>query len=161
MDSLFAKFFSLFKKHTETIETIVSPLDYDKLIHLDAENLAEQGIAEAYQRLIPELTKYIDHPEELTEVVDRDLPSYKILFCGTEYFIYSPEIPENESWIRASYFFFLIVNKQLLGTGVQLYAIDYGNDLGGMLLTPEEVAEAQSVLPRNSDWPYIPVLNNT
>lgn len=30
-------------------------LDYDLWIHLDAENLAETGIAEAYSSLIPEL----------------------------------------------------------------------------------------------------------
>lgn len=88
------------------------------------------------------------------------LNGYKISCRGREYLIYSPDVSENESWIRASYFFFLVVNEQLVGTGIQLYAIDYGNDLSCMFLAPEDVEEAQRVLSRKSDWPYIPALNN-
>jgi len=47
MMAILAKFFSIFERQTETV---VSSLDYAKLIHLDAENLAEEGMAEAYRR---------------------------------------------------------------------------------------------------------------
>ncbi len=46
-------------------------LDYDQWIHLDAENLAETGIAEAYERLLRELVKYVPQPAMVEEVIDR------------------------------------------------------------------------------------------
>ncbi|AOJ94867.1 hypothetical protein BMD20_23010 [Burkholderia multivorans] len=163
MRSIFSKLFRRSNSHTKVAETPVQPLDYEKLILLDAEDLAEQGIAEAYQQLLPELTKYVVHPADLTEILDGDVPSYKIRCDGQEYLVYSAEEPgtESESWGRATYFFFLIVNKQLLGTGVQLYAINGGNDLGALFLAPEEAKAAQSALPRKTDWPYIPTLNDS
>ena len=163
MCSIFSRCFPQSKSRTHTTETPVQPLDYEKIILLDAENLAEQGIAEAYQQLLPELTKYIAHPAGLTEILDHDVPSYKIRCDGQEYLIYSAEEPgtESESWGRATYFFFLIVNKQLVGTDVQLYAIDSGNELGGIFLAQEEAKAAQSAIPRKIDWPYIPTLNDS
>jgi len=135
--------------------------DYDTAIHIDAEDLAEGGVARAYQRLLPELRKFVEHPIELTEIMDNGLPSYKILFDEQEYLIYSAEEPgtESESWTRATYFFFVIVNTQLAGTGTRFYAIMGGNDLSGIFLSAEHAALAQSALPRKSDWPYIPELN--
>jgi hypothetical protein len=163
MGSIVSKFFPRSKTHTKTSETEILPLDYEKLILLDAEDLAEQGITEAYQRLLPELTKYVAHPADLTEILDGDVPSYKIRCGGQEYLVYSAEEPstERESWGRATYFFFLAVNEQLVGTSVQLYAINGGNDLSALFLAPEEATAAQSALPRKTDWPYIPTLNDT
>lgn len=162
MGSILSKFFPKSKARTKTSETGIQPLDYEKLILLDAEDLAEQGIAEAYQRLLPELTKHIAHPMELTELLDANRPSYKIRCGGQEYLVYSAEMPgtESESWGRATYFFFLVVNEQLAGTGVQLYAINGGNDLSALFLTPAEATAAQSALRRKTDWPYIPTLND-
>lgn len=136
-------------------------LDYGKLILLDAEDLAEQGIADAYQRLLPDLTKYVAHPADVMELLDGDVPSYKIRYGGQEFLIYSLQErgTESESWGRATYFFFHIINEQLTGTGIQLYAIDSGNELGALFLTPEEAKEAQSALPHKTDWPYIPTLD--
>lgn len=144
-------------------ETEMGLLDYENLILLDAEDLAEQGIAEAYQRLLPDLTKYVAHPADVAEILDEDVPSYKIRYGGQEYLIYSSQVPvtESESWGRATYFFFHIINQQLTGTGIQLYAIDSGNELGALFLTPEEAKEAQSALPYKTDWPYIPTLDDT
>lgn len=135
-------------------------LDYEKLIHLDAESLAEQGMADAYQRLLPELSRFVEHPAELSEFLDADVPTYAIRCSGQEYLIYSAEEPgtEEESWARATYFFFLVVNSQLTGTGVQFYAIDGGNDLGGLFLSPDQATAAQRGLARKTDWPYIPEL---
>lgn len=74
MGSLFSKIFSKSKRYTKTPEALEPPLDYEKLIILDAENLAEQGIAESYRQLLPELARYISHPAALTEVVDGSIP---------------------------------------------------------------------------------------
>lgn len=163
MGGIFSKLFPHSKSRTNAAETTVQPLDYEKIILLDAENLAEQGIAEAYQQLLPELMKYIAHPADLSELLDGDGLGYKIQCDGQEYLIYSAEEPatESESWGRATYFFFLIVNKQLVGTDVQLYAINSGNDLGALFLAPEEAKAVQSVLPRKTDWPYIPILSHS
>ncbi|CAB3693112.1 hypothetical protein LMG3458_02236 [Achromobacter deleyi] len=160
MGSLFSALFRKAAPQTKPAEAPTPPLDYEKMILLDAENLAEQGIASAYEQLVPELGRYIDQPATLTEVLDDNAPTYKIQCDGQEYLIYSADEPDTEaaSWARATYFFFLAVNRQLDGTGVQLYAINGGNELGALFLTPEEAAAAQRALPRQSDWPYLPTL---
>ena len=133
-------------------------LDYDKAIILDAEDLAEQGIADAYRRILPELEAYVPAPAQIEEVLDDELPSYLIRCNGKEYLVYSANEPgtEQESWGRATYFLFHIINEQLSATPVRFYAINGGNDLCGMFLTPDEARDAQTHLPRRSDWPYTP-----
>lgn len=135
-----------------------SQLDYDKAIILDAEDLAEQGIAVAYWRVVRELEAYVPAPAQIEEILDDELPSYLIRCNGAEHLIYSANEPgtEQDSWGRATYFLFLIVNEQLSASPVRFYAINGGNDLCGMFLTPAEARDAQSYLPRRSDWPYIP-----
>lgn len=162
MRSFFSKLFSKSNSKNEVARVSEGSLDYEKLIHLDAESLAEQGIAHAYEQLLPELATYVAHPAELSEILDAEIPSYKIRCHGQEYLIYSAEEPgtESASWGRATYFFFLIVNRQLIDAGVQLYAINGGNDLGGLFLSPEQAAAAQKALPRKTDWPYIPELKD-
>lgn len=53
-------------------------LDYDRWIHLDAEDLAETGIREAYEALLPELRKYAPQPAHVEEVIDSETPSYSV-----------------------------------------------------------------------------------
>ena len=53
-------------------------LNYDKLIPLDAEELAENGIGRAYESLIPKLKKYGAQPQRVEELVD-DIFSGKCL----------------------------------------------------------------------------------
>ena len=48
----------------DNVKDTESPLNYDDLISLDAETLAEEGIAGAYQRLLPELKKHIRNPDQ-------------------------------------------------------------------------------------------------
>ncbi len=133
-------------------------LDYEKAHPLDAENLAELGIAEAYQSLLPALRAFVAEPAAVEEIVDEDLPSYAIRCSGAEHLVFSAVEPgtERESWGRATYVFFRIVNEQLAGTPVRFYALNGGNDLCGMFLTPEEALESRNQLPRASDWPYLP-----
>jgi len=57
----------------------------DKLIGLDAEDLAEQGIGEAYKNLLPRLKQYVAEPRQVKDIVDSDRGSYAIRFNGPEY----------------------------------------------------------------------------
>ena len=93
--------------------------------------------------------RYISPPAEVREVVDNDAPSY-VVRCGyQEYLIYSPEAPndEGQSWGRAAWAFFKIVNDQLTKSEYRLYAINGGNELGAMFLTQPECETARRSLP--------------
>jgi hypothetical protein len=61
-----------------------------------------------------------------------------------------------ESWGRATYAFFTIINGQLTDSEYRLYAINSGNDLGGMFLKPIEAQRSTNTLARRNDWPYMP-----
>lgn len=135
-------------------------LDYNKMSFLDAENLAEQGIKEAYEELIPKLAKYVSRPAIVEEIANKDLPNYKVSSRGHIYEIYSPELKEDngQSWGRATNVFFQIVNSQLKEKRVKFYALYNGNDLGGIFLTQEQYYLAIKTLSRKTDWPYLPEL---
>jgi hypothetical protein len=45
-------------------------LDYEKLIPLDAEALAEGGIREAYASILPHLIQYVAEPAEVQEIAE-------------------------------------------------------------------------------------------
>ena len=135
-----------------------SALNYDKMVLLDAETLAEAGIKDAYQSIAKVLAQYVREPAQLQEVVDNDAPSYAVRIGDTEYVIYAPDLPDEEgqSWGRATHAFFKIINDQLAGSDYRFYAINGGNDLGGMFLTATECEQARKSLPRKEDWPYLP-----
>ncbi len=133
-------------------------LDYDKMVHLDAENLAEAGILEAYKLILPELQKYVPQPAQIEELTDNDVGRYAVK-CGTrEFIIYAPDLDDKggESWGRAAVAFFAIINEQLANSQYRFYALNGGNDLGGMFLTPLQAQAAQKALPNKADWPYLP-----
>jgi len=133
-------------------------LDYNKMLVLDAEALAETGIKESYQSVVRVLGQYVPEPAQIQEMVDNDAPSY-IVKCGdVEYVIYSPALPDEEgqTWGRATYAFFKMINDQLTKSEYRLYAINGGNDLGGLFLTKSECDAARKSLPRKEDWPYLP-----
>jgi hypothetical protein len=132
-------------------------LNYDELVPLDAEALAEVGIARAYEELVPALRKYVAAPAEIREKIDNDDPSYTVSCLGRDYFIYGGTDQE-KSWGRATFALFDIVNRQLEGTRYRLFAVNGGNDLGGIFLTLERAEAAKKSLPRKQDWPYLPVL---
>jgi hypothetical protein len=133
-------------------------LNYDDLVLLDAEDLAEEGIGQAYESLLPKLRKYVQQPARIEEVTDNDAPSYSVKCGGREFVIYDPEVDDESgsSWGRATYAFFTIVNDQLASSMYRFYAINDGNDLGGMFLTPAQAEAAQKAIANNKDWPYIP-----
>ena len=133
-------------------------LDYNRLIHLDAECLAETGIGEAYESLLPELLRLVQQPARVEEIIDNDTPRYSVR-CGTKDFVIcGPDVEseDGDSWGRATAAFFLIVNEQLTNSLYRFYAINGGNDLGGMFLTPAQAQAAQAILPDKRDWPYLP-----
>ncbi len=131
--------------------------DYDDAILLDAEELAEGGIAEAYEGLLPIFQRFVKRPLEVIEMRDDDAPSYSVQCGGKSFAIYAPEIEEtSNSWGNATVALFTIVNDQLVNSTHRFYAINGGNDLFGIFLTPVHAAEAQKALPNKNDWPYLP-----
>jgi hypothetical protein len=137
-------------------------LDYDKMLVLDAEDLAEAGIKKAYESVLPVLRQYVSDPVEVEEVLDNDAPSYLVRCGGQEYMIYSPALPGDKGrlWARAAYVFFKMINDQLAKSEYLLYAINGGNDLGGMFLAKSECEAARRSVPRKEDGPYILTLEH-
>jgi hypothetical protein len=82
---------------------------------------------------------------------------YLVTCRGVDYPIYSraPD-EEGQSWGRATHALFKIVNDQLTKSEYRLFAINGGNDLGGMFLTQTEFESARHSLSRPEDWPYLP-----
>lgn len=143
-------------------ESTARALDYDQMILLDAEYLAETGIRNAYEEIKLALKNYLATPEEITENIDNDKPSYSVTAGGRTYDVYGPGLPEGDGqvWGLATVALFNIVNNQLEDCDVKFYAIDGGNDLGGMFLTQEEYDTAKVSLERKADWPYLPVMEH-
>jgi hypothetical protein len=133
-------------------------LDYDQCILLDAEDLAETGILEAYEALLPKLRHYVPEPLRVAELIDNDTPRYSVR-CGTKEYAISwpdPDDANSYGWGHATFALFSIVNDQLAGSDHRFYAINGGNDLVGMFLTPAQAQGAQETLPNRRDWPYLP-----
>jgi hypothetical protein len=108
---------------------------------------------------IPQLRKYVQQPQQVEEVIDNDAPRYSVKCGGREFHIYAPEFEDqrgSNSWGRATCAFFVIVNDQLANSAYRLNAINGGNDLGGIFLTPEQANAARKGLARKQDWPYLP-----
>jgi hypothetical protein len=133
-------------------------LNYDQLIHLDAEELAEGGIGKAYESLLPELRTYVPQPAPVEDIIDNDTPRYSVRCRAKEFFIVGSELDSEDgnSWGRATVAFFTIVNDQLAKSAYRFYAISDANDLGGMFLTTTQAQAAQETLPNRWDWPYLP-----
>jgi len=133
-------------------------LNYDDAIILDAESLAESGVAEGYEDVLPALRKFVENPAKIEENLDNDAPSYSVRCGDMQFEIVGPELEggEGNSWGRATVALFSIVNAQLKNSSHRFYAINGGNDLFGMFLTPAEAMAAQKSLPNKRDWPYLP-----
>ncbi|MFB9245122.1 hypothetical protein IV454_22245 [Massilia antarctica] len=137
----------------------VNPLDYEQLVALDAESLAEQGILTSYSELLPRLKEYSAAPLEVTEVQSNDGLGYTVEAGGRQFVIW--EVLEsgkqnNDGWERATVAFFQIVNASLEASTYHFYAINGGNDLFGMFLTEQEFIAARQAIARRSDWPWLP-----
>lgn len=137
-------------------------LDYKKIILLDAEDLAEGGILRACDSMRSALAQHGAEPAQVEEFINSDGPRYSVRCGEHEHVICSPGLPNDEgrSWGRAAYAFFKIINDQLSKSEYRLYAVNGGNDLGGIFLKRAECEEAQKSLPRKEDWPYLPTANH-
>ena len=141
---------------TSTTPTPMSAaLDYAQSIPLDAEALAENGIAEAYDALLPRLRRYAPSPTPLEESVDPETPRYSVRCGGEEFLIYEPG-REDQAWGRATFTFFALVNAQLTQSKYRFYALNSGNDLDGIFLTEAQAKAARDGISTKRDWPYLP-----
>lgn len=137
--------------------------DYDAMIHLDAEDLAEAGIKEIYEKyVLPQLSLYVEHPASVEEILDNDNVSYSVVASGKSYDIYNEKIEEYDAWSYASYALFDIVNRQLSSSDRKFYAFYSDNDLSGMFLTAEEyqrcVDEIIQKKAAKYNLPYFPTM---
>jgi len=133
-------------------------LDYDKAIFLDAEFLAELGIAVAYSEMAEHLKGFGVEPDKIDEIADNDIPTYAIRHNEIVHEVYNPRLdrPEDHAWGRATVIFFEIVNSQLTVSDHKFYAISGGHDLAGIFLTEAEMLAAREDLSDRRDWPYLP-----
>ena len=133
-------------------------LNYDEMVHLDAEELAEGGVESAYISLVPRLKKYVPGPAKVEDVLDKDSGAYSVKYGDKQYHISGSGIDEENSWGLATFAFFSIVNEELsrANTEIRFYAINGGNELGGMFLTEEQATDSRENLANKKDWPYLP-----
>jgi hypothetical protein len=136
-------------------------IDYSRALHLDAEDLAEEGILDAYREIVPLLAEMGISARPVTSDLDISDGRYSVCFDGDRYEICPGGPPDDwdsqdDAWGRATWALFDIVNRQLAATDIRLYAIDGGNELSGILLTVVQAERARRALPRKTDWPYFP-----
>jgi hypothetical protein len=142
------------------VDDLTGEIDYDQALILDAEDLAEAGIKDKYDEdVAPHLIRLGLEPapvHELVEPFSAELPSgrYIVESQDVRYEIYGPDT-ETESWARATFALFDIVNRQLDHLDTKFFAVNGGNDLIGLFMTPDEAELARRALPRKMDWPYI------
>ncbi|MDX2220578.1 MAG: hypothetical protein SF172_16285 [Burkholderiales bacterium] len=132
-------------------------MDYDQLVQLDVEDLAEQGILEAYEKLMPRLKQYVDAPIVVTEQVNIDAGTYSVFADGKTFEIWEDGAKNSDGWERATVAFFEMVNANLSSSDRQFYALYGGNDLSGVFLSLEEFATARRAIRKRSNWPWRPV----
>lgn len=137
---------------------IKSAINYDQVLMLDAEALAESGIKEAYLRILPQLTDYVHHPLEIEEIYDDSNGLYAVRVGQTTIEIYGPQHKADvyDGWGRATYALFKIVNDQLSGSTYKFYALNDDNDLSGIFLREEQVEAEKKIVKNPIYWPYIP-----
>ena len=131
---------------------------YEDLIHLDAESLAEQDILKAYRNLRPHLVRLGVEPAEMKEETDEYASYYSVSFGKRKFEVYSPELEADgwNSWGRAPFALFKIINLQLRGKPQRLYAVGGANDLAGIFLMQSEAKKIRRAWSRPQDWPYLP-----
>lgn len=127
-------------------------------IALNAEQLANCGIAQAYRKITPALVQLVSGATPLREQIDGYDSSYSVHAGETTYRIDGPDVRESnvEAWRRATFAIFDIVNRQLVHSDTGFYAVGQGGGLAGVFLTLPEFEEAKNLLS-NDDRPYLPI----
>lgn len=143
-----------------SVQAIEAELTWDDTIPLDAEALAESGIRETYEQyILPHLCHYVVHPLVITEKFAQENMVYSVFAGDKNYDIFGSQISEPDTWGRATWAIFSIVNQQLADSDIRFYALDNGNGLAGMFLTQQEYQRYVRVLEKEkkyTDIPYIP-----
>lgn len=159
---IFLFFLSSFLKSNPDKNLFYS-INWDNLIHLDAEDLAEQGIKEIYEKeVIPHLINYVANPIEIEEIKSIDNSQYQVKANNIVYLIYDDNIEQYLSWGYATFALFDIVNQQLKDSDFKFYAFENGNELSGMFMSNAEYQQYCNQLKINKEKlieiPYIPTL---
>jgi hypothetical protein len=136
----------------------VDPIDYDEVFHLDAENLAEYGMKQSYDLLIPKLQTLGVKPKPMTEIFSQDDGRYNLYVGGKTYKVWNGEaLTKNEfPWPLATAIFFETINDQLSKSEYKFYAINGDNDLHGVFLKKAEFEAAVQFHGVPYDRPYLP-----
>jgi hypothetical protein len=135
----------------------IDPLDYDHLVQLDAEDLAEQGILAAYTALRPRLQNYSGNVLDVSEEIACDAGAYSVVADGERHIIWETGLANKDGWERATVVFFKVVNANLRDSEHKFYALYGGNDLSGMFLTDQEFRAARKAIKNPGHWPWTPV----
>ena len=141
---------------SQPVDPDTGEIDYDLAVTLDAEDLAELGVLTAYEALTPHLVALGVRPADVTHTIDPHIPEYSVECSGSSYLIQGPGLDADSAWGLATFALFDIVNRQLAGTDARFFAINGGNDLFGIFMTPQQAERACASLPRKQDWPYLP-----
>jgi hypothetical protein len=131
-------------------------INYDLALPLDAEDLAEEGIQDAYNAITPYLAEHGIQARPVTGDLDSSRGRYSVTFSGHRYAIFGPGTSGADSWGLATYALFDIVNRQLTASEVRFFALNGGNDLFGIFMPTAQAEHARHALPRKRDWPYLP-----
>jgi hypothetical protein len=133
-----------------------------RFFHADAEDLAEGGVAGFLDAIRPVLQAH-----GVAAVVEEDGFSdreYWLRVSGRHWLIYSPEEldsrPEgSDIWSLATVRAFAYINELLAAAAApdRLYAVNGGNDLFGIFLTPELLQAVHEYAGRVRGRPYTPV----
>jgi hypothetical protein len=115
---------------TSPVDDRTGAIDYDAALMLDAEELAELGVADTYEELSTRLSELGIAPAAVSENVHAEAGTYSVQFGGTNYPIFSASIPASHSWGLATFALFDIVNRHLAGHLLALYAINGGSCRG-------------------------------
>lgn len=134
-----------------------------RLFRADAESLAEDGVGDFLREIEPFLRK---QGVTISQIEDQFHDSdYSVTVNGVDYLIYNADELKLDQqnlasiWGLAMVRSFAIVNELLANakSDEQLYAVNGGNDLFGIFLTPE-LRDAVCNLPGLTlqDRPYVP-----
>ena len=134
----------------------MAPFHEDDVVLLDAEELADKGILEAFEHLHPQLREYDWLPVDIEEEVDADGAMYTVFADEQRYDIRGDGVT-GHAWTLATVAFFDIVNTSLAVATHKFYALHRGNDLAGVFLSDEQFQMARQSIKRRSQWPWIPV----
>jgi hypothetical protein len=133
-----------------------APFGEDDVVLLDAEELAEGGILEAYEQLHPQLRQYEAIEIDIAEEIDDDGSAYTVFADGKRYDIHGEGATE-DAWVLATIAFFEIVNAALAQASHRFYALYGGNDLAGVFLTAQQYEAAWNSIAQPAHRPWIPL----